>query len=271
MSVRASAPAVAAAIAAAGLALGCGDQGLASASSAGSGAGGAASIAGSVAASSGTGGASASSSTGDGGSLADGGDGGVLGCDPSAPPSRFISCVLFFQPGAGAGFGQGKFPEIIYGPPDGAGTMQGSTDVLTLGGGGVIGVGFGGNAIVDGPGVDFIVFENPFDVGGDPDDPYAEPGVVGVSEDGVTWTEFPCDPSGYPYTGCAGVHPVLSNPQNGISPFDPTTAGGDPFDLADIGVTRARLLRIRDVSFKGSAPTEGFDLDAAAIVNPETP
>jgi hypothetical protein len=148
---------------------------------------------------------------------------------------------------------------------------MGSTDVLSLGGGGEISFGFGSNAIVDGPGADFIVFENPFDKGGDPMAPYAEPGVVSVSEDGVTWVDFPCHKDAYPYTGCAGWHPVLSNPDNGLSPFDPAVAGGDPFDLADLGLARARFVRVRDVSFVGGGTTEGFDLDAAAIVHAEVP
>jgi hypothetical protein len=209
-----------------------------------------------------------------------GGDGGglpVMGCDTSAAATSFISCVLSFEPGPGAGHGQDAgpgqvgFPQIVYGPPVGAGAGEGSLDVLSLGGGGEIAFGFGGNAIVDGPGVDFIVFENPFEVGGNPANLYAEPGVVSVSDDAVTWVDFPCHSEGYPYTGCAGWHPVLSNPSNGISPFDPATAGGDPFDLADVGVTHARYLRVRDLSFKGGAPTEGFDLDAAAIVHAESP
>jgi hypothetical protein len=199
-----------------------------------------------------------------------GGDGGgvaVMGCEPDAAPSSFISCVLSFEPGPGAGYGQENFPTVIYGPPLGAGTGNGSKDVLSLGGGGEISFGFGGNAIVDGPGADFIVFDNPFDEGGDPTKPYAEPGVVSVSDDAVTWVDFPCDQSGYPFTGCAGWHPVLSNPDNGISPLDPATAGGDAFDLADVGVTHARYVRVRDVGFVGAGGTEGFDLDAASIVH----
>jgi hypothetical protein len=170
-----------------------------------------------------------------------------------------------------AGFGQEKFPTIVYGPPVGAGTLSGSLDVLTLGGGGEIVVGFGGNAIVDGPGPDFTLFENPWYIGGDPTDIWAEPGIVSVSDDGVSWVDFPCSSAAYPYTGCAGWHPVLSNPANGISPMDPTQSGGDTFDLADVGVTHARYIRIRDVSFRGGAPTEGFDLDAAVILNAESP
>src|SRR5689334_5261949 len=110
-----------------------------------------------------------------------GGDGGglpVTGCAPSSPPTRFISCVLSFQPGPGAGWGQDDFPEIIYGPPVGGGMGKGGVDVLSLGGGGEIAFGFGGNAIVDGPGTDFVVFENPFDIAGNPKAPYAELGEV---------------------------------------------------------------------------------------------
>jgi|HubBroStandDraft_6_1064221.scaffolds.fasta_scaffold260819_2 hypothetical protein len=209
-----------------------------------------------------------------------GGEGGgfaVSGCDPSAAPTPFISCLLSYEPGPGAGFGQTDFPEIVYGPPVGGGIDEGSSDVLTLGGGGEITFGFGGNAIVDGPGADFILFENPFDIAGDPDDPYAEPGEVSVSDDAQTWVTFPCSYKEGDtfeishYTGCAGWHPVLSNPDNGISPFDPATAGGDAFDLAEIGVTHARYVRVRDVSFRGGTPKEGFDLDAAVILHAEMP
>ena len=203
-----------------------------------------------------------------------GGDGGgfaVSGCDPSAAPTPFISCILSYEPGQGAGFGQEEFPQIVYGPPVGGGLLEGSLDVLTLGGGGEITFGFGGNAIVDGPGPDFILFENPFEIGGDPDVLWAEPGVVSVSDDAETWVTFPCHSEGFPYTGCAGWRPVISNPSNGISPFDVAAAGGDAFDLHDVGVTSARYVRIRDVLFRGGAPTEGFDLDAAVILHGETP
>jgi hypothetical protein len=60
---------------------------------------------------------------------------------------------------------------------------------------------------------------------------------------------------------------VLSHPNNGISPFDPIAAGGDPFDLADVGVKRAKYVRVRDAGTKRDAG--GFDLDAISIVNAE--
>ena len=94
-----------------------------------------------------------------------------------------------------------------------------------------------------------------------------ELGIVGASDDGVTFTEFPCDGEAYPYTGCAGWHPVLSHPENDISPFDTTAAGGDAFDLSEIGVARAHFIRIRDRDGAGFSGSTGFDLDAIAVVN----
>jgi hypothetical protein len=69
---------------------------------------------------------------------------------------------------------------------------------------------------------------------------------------------------------------VLSSPGSGISPVDPATAGGDPYDLADLGLTRARYVRIRDRSGEtcpdaGGTTSAGFDLDAISIVNAQTP
>ena len=181
---------------------------------------------------------------------------------------------MSFEAGACAGFGQSEMPEIVEGPPVGGGTSAGSLDVLSLGNGGSIVVAFTPNTIVDGPGVDFIVFENPFDIGGNPNNVYAEQGEVSVSEDGVSWTTFPCTATTYPYGACAGWHPVFSNPDDCISPIDTVNAGGDPFDLHDIGVTSARYVRIVDQIIEScptnpaDAPnTNGFDLDAISIVN----
>src|SRR6185369_12863491 len=99
--------------------------------------------------------------------------------------------------------------------------------------------------------------------------PFAEPGIVSVSDDGVSFTEFPCA-AAPPWTGCAGVTPVLSSPANGIDPRS-DAAGGDAFDLATIGVARARYVRIVDSGLgpMGAPPTDGFDLDAVAVVHAE--
>jgi len=198
-------------------------------------------------------------------------DGGVLRED------RFVTEVVSFTPGACAGFGASAMPAIVQGPPAGAGDQKGSFDVVSLGFGGEIVVGFGANAIVDGPGPDFIVFENAFFAGGSASDPAADLAEVSVSEDGTTWHTFTCTPGpSAPYGDCAGWRPVYSAPGNGVSPVDPARAGGDAFDLAKVGIAAARFVRIRDVG-TGSCdvapkPTNaGFDLDAVAIVNAKAP
>jgi hypothetical protein len=216
-------------------------------------------------------------------------DGGyVVGDASTLAEDRFVTGVVSFQPGSCAGFGASWLPGIVEGPPVGAGSDNGSTDCASLGGGGSIVLSFAPNAIVDGPGPDFIVFENPFRVSGDSNDVYAEPGEVSVSDDGTTWQTFPCAPTADPsaphgtgvappYGQCAGWHVVWSSPGNGISPTDPDAAGGDAFDLADLGVTHARYVRIVDKTLESCADagprsnTNGFDLDAVSIVHAELP
>jgi hypothetical protein len=211
-------------------------------------------------------------------------DGAPVPADAPASGAAFVTGVVSFDPGECAGFNASALPGVVEGPPVGGGSDRGSTDVVSLGVGGSIVVSFAPDAIVDGPGPDFIVFENPFWVAGNSDDVYAEPGEVSVSDDGVTWQTFPCAPApdpqsahgtgvAPPYGACAGWHVVWSSPTNGISPIDPAVAGGDAFDLADLGVTRARYVRIVDKTREacpetGPRPdTDGFDLDAVSIVH----
>ena len=187
---------------------------------------------------------------------------------------RFVTRVVSFSPGPCAGFGQSKMPQVIEGPPVGGGAEQGSLDVVSLGQNGTIVLSFEPNAIVDGPGPDFIVFENAFYVGGNAQKPYAELGEVSVSEDGIDWKTYACTATSYPYGACAGWHPVYSAPGNGISPTDPSKAGGDDFDLADLGLTHARYVRIVDKATNTCASGDtslGFDLDAISIANAEIP
>lgn len=203
----------------------------------------------------------------------EGPDGGVIRAD------RFATGVVSFTPGACAGFGLPGMPGVVLGPPVGAGATAGGLDVVSLGFEGEIVLSVAPNAIVDGEGTDFVVFENAFWAGGDMAKPNAELAEVSVSDDGTTWKAFPCTPGpSAPYGTCAGWHPVASTPGNGISPVDPRVSGGDPYDLADVGMTHARFVRIRDLgtvacpTSPGSKPnTVGFDLDAIAVVNAETP
>jgi hypothetical protein len=204
----------------------------------------------------GTGGNAGGASTGGGGS------GGDADAAPSAP-DPFADRVVSFTPGATAGFGQDQLPDVVLGPPQGAGSSAGSIDVLSLGDGGCIVLEFTDVEAVDRDGIDLLVFENSW--GG-----YFEPGIVSVSTDGATWATFACatedSEGGFP--GCAGTHPVFSSPDNGISATDPSVAGGDGYDLLDVGLGSARFVRVCDAAVQYfSGVSGGFDLDAVAVVN----
>lgn len=185
--------------------------------------------------------------------------------DTDAGPDPFADAIVDFSPGEHSGFGQEELPDIVLGGPEGHGDGAGSTDVLSLGREGSIVLELTDLGLVDGEGPDLLVFENPF-VG------WPETGVVAVSEDGTTWHEWGCDATddaeGYP--GCAGTHPVYANSANGLDATDPAVAGGDAFDLAELGVERARYVRIRDSGANTYDGTSGgFDLDAIAVVHGE--
>lgn len=193
----------------------------------------------------------------------DGGDAGDdAGSCATGPGARFVTSVVDWHFGTGQNFNQKTgFPSAIFGPPD----ANDTSSVVSLGNGGWVILAFEGNAIVDGPGVDFTVFENPLPQ-------FKELATVAVSDDGVTWHEFPCTATnkGPDYGFCAGVGIVNASRTNGIDPLDPSVSGGDPYDLADLGITKARYVRITDrVDLDGSDGV--FDLDAVAIVNAECP
>ncbi len=198
---------------------------------------------------------------------ADGDAGG--GCDfdwDEVEP--FADEVVEFLPAEGATFGAEKLPEVVLGPPVGRGEGAGSMDVVSLGCGGAITLGFDEPLIVDRPGPDFIVFENAFITG---ELVFAEPAQVSVSVDGETFVEFPCDP--VTLEGCAGQQPVLSSPQSCLDPTDPAESGGDLFDLAELGISEASYVRIVDRSAENegaarwcTSGSAGFDLDAISVV-----
>ena len=190
-------------------------------------------------------------------------------CDVTLP---YADEVVSFVPGEGAGYGEESMPEVVLGPPTPGPPESGSLDVLSLGVGGEIVLGFSGRAIVDGPGPDFIVWENVFWVGGDRTAPFVELGEVSVSDDGVRWVTFPCGVSGRDGvydTGCAGWRPRRDFDPCEQVPLDAAQVGGDAFDLSEVGLERARYIRIRDLSEDGVAPSAGFDLDAVGAINLE--
>lgn len=192
----------------------------------------------------------------------------VCACADTPGSDPFADAVVRFSPAAESVFGHDRLPEIVLGPP------AGLYDVASLGCGGEIVLGFDEPGIVDGPGVDLIVFENAFDAN------FPEPGEVAVSEDGERWFAWPCDPAAL--EGCAGVTPTLAYPDSGLDPTDPEVAGGDGFDLALLEDRPAQVwfVRIRDRSSEywatqdrgpfcdpGQQGAGGFDLDAVAAVH----
>jgi hypothetical protein len=224
---------------------------------------------------------------------------------PSVAAAQTVDC---FADGVGSynvsfnppesGYRVPELPGIVLGPPGDSFPTTGSTSVVSLGHNGWILLVFADNVIVDGPGPDFIVFENAFFKSFVPSDPnqaysvFAEPGSVAVSDDGITFHQFPYDPNALQFVGqdstpsstlpllrgLSGITPTFTG--NWTIPDDPNVwdpngrggvsgAGGDAFDLATVGLSSARYVLITDLGlntgFAGSA--EGFDLDAVVARN----
>ena len=128
--------------------------------------------------------------------------------------------------------------------------------------------------VVDGPGDDIVVFENPFDIssGGGR---FMDPIVVEVSADGIDYATFAHDYlapdpllwSDLPehWVGFGGITPVwLHEEDNPVDPFDRAAAGGDGFDLADLAPSAASDRIGEDgVSFVRLLP-------ASLVVDPRT-
>jgi len=210
----------------------------------------------------------------------------IAGAEP------FADRVVTYTVGTGGGSGEAGLPGVVLGAPHGGGAFHGSTDTFSLGLGGSITLAFHDNVVVDGPGPDLLVFENAFlPTGLTTLSPFAEPALVEVSGDGVDWHAFPCAITTAPYyPGCAGVYPVFADVDDpgAPSPLVPSTtpiadlvgvpvaefvppagAGGDAFDLADVGLLAARFVRITasPTTAPGLEGLSGFDLDALAAVH----
>lgn len=134
-----------------------------------------------------------------------------------------------------------------------------------------------GRDVADGPGPDFVVFENAFATAGGV---FMDPAVVEVSADGESWTAMPHDylaPDETRYSrdpedwsGFAGVTPSTWRSVTCTSPFA-EGAGGDTFDLSDVGLTAFRFLRMTVAAtltnpdsgepYPRDPIADGFDLD----------
>ncbi len=195
----------------------------------------------------------------------------------AAHAGPFPDRIAAVQFGGDAGFGQGAMPDNVLGPPAGntdtTQPQESAAELLSLGNGGWITLEWTDSMIVDRPGPDFIVFENVFVPLSAPTVRFIEAATVAVSQDGDHFTTFTFSFIAYPdgrvgqpdqYIGFAGVTPTLSNPTNGISPTDPAVAGGDAFDLADVGLSWVRFIRIRDTGLPGT-PEQTFDSDGDVV------
>jgi len=174
--------------------------------------------------------------------------------------------------GYGAGFGQDQLPDILLGCPKGGGEWQGSLDVVSLGQGGSITLGFTNNLIVNEPGPDFIVFENGFCISGDCHNMWNETMIVQVSQDGKEWIEFPFDytPPNYSdpdsFWNIAGSRPVYANcDENSIDPTDPQQAGGDAFDLDDVELDYISFIKVIDTGHPNHPETLVSDMNGDTV------
>lgn len=194
----------------------------------------------------------------------------------SALAERCADAIASLQEGEDGGYLEPglTMPDVVLGVPRGGGSFSQSLDVYSLGHGGQITLAFEDNAIVDGSGPDFRVFENAFHTSNTGETTFREAGIVEASADGLTFHRFPWNAA--TFAGLAGVSPVHSHPETAIDPLHPD-AGGDAFDLADIGLEEARYIRILDAAdlvddegnnfpIRGQGKA-GFDLDAIVALN----
>lgn len=169
----------------------------------------------------------------------------------AAAQSRYATAVVDYQQGSGGGI---FVLDNILDGPQGGGFGGGSLDVLSLGEGGQVTLGFD-VTITDGPGADLTVYENGFVIGGS-GSVFAEVARVEVSTDGLHFARFPAhytDPGALAnwgaYSGLAGGMPCMANVlTNTIDPFDPVESGGDSFDLAELANDPAVAAGLVDLS-----------------------
>ena len=219
---------------------------------------------------------------------------------PSAP-AQFATSVVSYQQGGTSGGGLFNQANVL-GGPRGAGINAGSLDVLSLGQGGNVLLGFS-VTLVDGPGEDFTVFENPFYSPIGTFNAFAEAAFVEVSTNGVDFARFPSFYAGPAapqsaigslpvgtFSGLTGGLPVLVNTSIGLGDaFDPTVSGGEAFDLADLAadplvasgvvdLTAIHFVRVVDVVAGVDADSTGqliydngglgsADIDAVAVLH----
>jgi len=190
--------------------------------------------------------------------------------------SPWASAVIDHRFGTSQTVGQDSayFPANVLGPPAAtANTVAPASapeDVVSLGKGGYIVLAFD-PPVIDGQGPDFVVFENAFYFGGS--FVFDEWMTVAVSADGQTWHPYPTDT--LTGTGFAGRIPTAPDSVNRL---DPSVSGGDLYDLADLGLSEIRYIRLDDAThyqwdlarFQG-VPRLSADLDAVGAIHQKQP
>ena len=221
-------------------------------------------------------------------------------------PSDFISGELFNDPSVALGrptlttTGDGWFISLDTPVPlVPTGPSFRSFEIVTVGNGGYLTLKFS-HPVADDEnnpyGVDFLIFGNSMQSGvawrnGNPEDTvvgggaHSEPGIVSVSQDGVTWYSFSDGPYADGFAPTASyrwdsVNDEWSEELDPTRPVDPEvdvdgmnmaemidayegSAGGTGFDLADVGLDWIMYVRIED----DPAGTWTSEVDAVADVS----
>lgn len=200
-----------------------------------------------------------------------------------ATPDDFGSYADLVVDAPGAGDIPFRDPELAINGVRGSGVSQGGLDVFSLGvtatpasaQDNYITLAWSGRTVIDGPGTDFVVFENALAI-----EPgvrhFIEAAVIELSRDGQSWVAMPydylnADETVYSddpglWSGFAGVQPVLLHEEdNPVDAFDPALAGGDHFDLAALPDDGGEAAAIKREGFAFLRVTS-----AASIVNADT-
>lgn len=189
-------------------------------------------------------------------------------CSWPSASSIWPVAVVDYHFGTSQTFGQDSayFPYNVLGPICTTATPTSPCadpcQIVSLGKGGYVVLAFD-PPIADGPGPDFIVFENPFLYGAG--QVFEEWMIVEVSQDRQSWLAFPFD--SITGTGLAGRTPTGCSSCTGpISWQDPGEAGGDAFDLALVGLPWAKYVKVVDATHFQPPDRLSADLDGVVAI-----
>lgn len=157
----------------------------------------------------------------------------------------------------------------------GEGEFVSSLDVFIVGHGNEAVFEWKGKKIVNGEGTDFKVFENSFYMRGtDKKRMSLDLGLVAVSKDGKEWKQFSVkyddsrlknSPQGK--EGFIGLEPVYLHWEDNFTDPQTNEAGGDAFDLSDVGIEQGdyiKYVKLIDAGEQypdGQIGSNGIDID----------